>query len=126
MIGVLESQLRFVQHVQSIDTTGVEPLSSIRDDTAEGLREAAITLDQLKSALDDEISLGRVKRPRRIPCLLWLQGTKIPLVGPSESDTHVAAVWVCVDAVQFHMYPPPPKQPNQGLAKLHLQIMRRT
>lgn len=66
MIGVLESQLRFVQHVQSIDTTGVEPLSSIRDDTAEGLREAAITLDQLKSALDDEISLGRVKRPRRV------------------------------------------------------------
>ena len=41
MLSTLSSQLHFVKDIQSVDTTGVEPLRSLRDETAEGEKEVA-------------------------------------------------------------------------------------
>ncbi|KAK4455014.1 hypothetical protein QBC34DRAFT_105665 [Podospora aff. communis PSN243] len=65
MIATLESQLHFVRAIQQVDTTGVEPLRSIRDETAAGLEEATISMESLKEALENEESWGRCRRPRR-------------------------------------------------------------
>lgn len=65
MIEVLQSQLHFVRDIQKVDTTGVEPLRSIRDETVEGRRESTIGLDRLQEALSRETILGHNKRPRR-------------------------------------------------------------
>lgn len=65
MIDVLQSQLLFVRDIQSVDTQGVEPLRSIRDETEAGLREATVGVDQLRDALSQELSFGRSRRPRR-------------------------------------------------------------
>ncbi|KAH8888175.1 hypothetical protein GQ53DRAFT_654646 [Thozetella sp. PMI_491] len=64
MIQVLQSQLRFVRDVQAMDTEGVEPLRSIRDETEDGMKEAAIGLAQLREALANETAHGHSKRPR--------------------------------------------------------------
>lgn len=64
MIDVLQSQLLFVRDIQSVDTQGVEPLRSIRDETEAGLSEATIGVDQLRDALAQEVSFGRSRRPR--------------------------------------------------------------
>ena len=65
MIATLESQLHFVRAIQQVDTTGVEPLRSIRDETAAGLQEASITVERLKDALEKEETWGHCRRPRR-------------------------------------------------------------
>lgn len=65
MIEVLQSQLHFVRDIQKVDTADVEPLRSIRDETAEGKRESTIGLDQLWEALSRETAFGRSRRPRR-------------------------------------------------------------
>ncbi|PFH61425.1 hypothetical protein XA68_17411 [Ophiocordyceps unilateralis] len=65
MIVTLESQLRFVRAVQSIDTTGVEPLCRIGDETPEGVAERTIKLSDLRSALDNEVPVGHHKRSTR-------------------------------------------------------------
>ncbi|KAB5585359.1 hypothetical protein GE09DRAFT_23418 [Coniochaeta sp. 2T2.1] len=65
MIDVLQSQLLFVRDIQSVDTKGVEPLRSIRDETEAGLEEATIGVDQLRDALSQEVAFGRSRRPRR-------------------------------------------------------------
>ncbi|KAJ9149286.1 hypothetical protein NKR23_g4406 [Pleurostoma richardsiae] len=65
MIRVLQSQLHFVRDIQSVDTSGVEPLRSIRDETREGLAEATIGLETLREALAQEDVFGHSKRPRR-------------------------------------------------------------
>jgi len=65
MIDVLQSQLLFVRDIQSVDTQGVEPLRSIRDETEAGLKEATIGVDQLCDALSQEVAFGRSRRPRR-------------------------------------------------------------
>ncbi|KAK3946208.1 hypothetical protein QBC46DRAFT_2283 [Diplogelasinospora grovesii] len=67
MINTLQSQLHFVRDVQSVDTTGVEPLRSIRDETEEGLEEATISLDTLREALSREAVFGYRQRPKRRP-----------------------------------------------------------
>ena len=48
-----------------MDTEGVEPLQSIRDETEEGIREATIGLEDVRAALDEEEFEGRNRRPRR-------------------------------------------------------------
>jgi Asp-tRNA(Asn)/Glu-tRNA(Gln) amidotransferase C subunit len=58
MIKTLENQLNFVRAVQSVDTAGVEPLQSLRDETTEAKLETEITLDSLKEHLDKESSVG--------------------------------------------------------------------
>ncbi|KAI0385330.1 hypothetical protein F5Y04DRAFT_183523 [Hypomontagnella monticulosa] len=65
MLATLESQLGFVRAVRDVDTTGVEPLRAIRDETAAGLREQAVGLEQLREALENEDVMGHARRPRR-------------------------------------------------------------
>ena len=64
MIGTLQSQLHFVRDIQSVDTNGVEPLRSIRDETEEGMAETTIGLDDLRAVLANETVHGHNKRPR--------------------------------------------------------------
>ncbi|OAA79534.1 DUF726 domain protein [Akanthomyces lecanii RCEF 1005] len=66
MIATLQSQLHFVKAVQRVDTTGLEPLQAIRDETEGGRRESAIGLDDLQEALAKETRVGHYKRPRRV------------------------------------------------------------
>lgn len=66
MISTLQSQLRFVRAVQRVDTTGVEPLRAIRDETEAGMQEGTISLDTLKSVLDKEIKVGHYQRPKKV------------------------------------------------------------
>lgn len=66
MISTLQSQLRFVRAVQRVDTSGVEPLRAIRDETDKGFREDAVTLDKLKDLLGEETRAGYYQRPRRV------------------------------------------------------------
>ncbi|KAI0885291.1 uncharacterized protein GGS22DRAFT_141893 [Annulohypoxylon maeteangense] len=65
MLATLESQLQFVRAIRKVDTTGIEPLRAIRDETAQGMREQTIGLDQLKEALAGEDVVGHARRPRR-------------------------------------------------------------
>ncbi|KAI1656199.1 hypothetical protein F4813DRAFT_137858 [Daldinia decipiens] len=65
MLSTLTSQLHFVRAVRSVNTTGVEPLRAIRDETALGQREQTIGLEQLKDALANEDVVGHARRPRR-------------------------------------------------------------
>lgn len=48
-----------------MDTEGVEPLQSIRDETEEGIKDITIGLETLREALGKEDIKGRNKRPRR-------------------------------------------------------------
>lgn len=48
-----------------VDTEGVEPLQSIRDETTKGRQEATIGLKELRGALEKEDIKGRSRRPRR-------------------------------------------------------------
>lgn len=66
MIATLQSQLQFVRAVQHVDTTGVEPLRAIRDETEAAQRETTIGLDDLKEILDEEVLVGHYQRPRRV------------------------------------------------------------
>ncbi|OAF59436.1 hypothetical protein VC83_03718 [Pseudogymnoascus destructans] len=65
MIAMLESQLHFVREIQKVDTTGVEPLQAIREETKEALAERTIGLETLEDALAQEEFKGKMKRPRR-------------------------------------------------------------
>lgn len=66
MIRTLQSQLQFVRTVQSVKTEGVEPLTAIRDETEQGVRENAVTLESLRPVLEKEKLVGHHKRPKRI------------------------------------------------------------
>lgn len=66
MLETLESQIHFVKEMQSVDTTDVEPLCSIRDETLAAYKETSIGLDRLKDALAKERVSGRRKRIQRI------------------------------------------------------------
>lgn len=65
MLKTLEIQRRFVSRMQMVDTEGVEPLQSIRDETTKGRQEATIGLKELRGALEKEDIKGRSRRPRR-------------------------------------------------------------
>lgn len=65
MIDVLQSQLHFVRDIQAVDTANLAPLRSIRDETAEGLREVAVGIEQVSAALSEEAMIGHSRRPRR-------------------------------------------------------------
>jgi len=61
----LHSQLHFVRDIQRVNTDGVEPLRSIRDETPEGMEEIEVTMKRLKEAFAKEEIKGRNRRPRR-------------------------------------------------------------
>lgn len=65
MLKTLESQIHFVKQIQKVDTTGVEPLVAIRDETAEAIQEQTITLEKLKPYLDQEEKVGNNGTIRR-------------------------------------------------------------
>ncbi|KAJ5702212.1 hypothetical protein N7488_009760 [Penicillium malachiteum] len=65
MLQTLESQIHFVKEMQQVDTTGVEPLRSIRDETAAAVKETTIGLDHLREALAKENVSGRQRRIQR-------------------------------------------------------------
>lgn len=66
MLSTLSSQLHFVKDVQNVDTTGIEPLRSLRDETTQGEKEAELGLEALKDALGKEEIRGKHhKRIRR-------------------------------------------------------------
>ncbi|KAL3462903.1 hypothetical protein BJX64DRAFT_276820 [Aspergillus heterothallicus] len=66
MLDTLESQIHFVKEIQKVDTTGVEPLQSIRDETTEAVKENTIGLERLREALSRERVVGRNKKIQRI------------------------------------------------------------
>ena len=64
----LSAQLHFVKEMQKVDTTGIRPLSAIRDETKEAEQEQEITLESLKYAFEKERVVGKhYKRIRRQP-----------------------------------------------------------
>ncbi|CAG7916300.1 unnamed protein product [Penicillium olsonii] len=66
MIETLESQIHFVKEIQLVDTTGVEPLPRIRDETSDAVKEHTIGVEQLKEYLAKEHTSGRRGRIQRI------------------------------------------------------------
>ncbi|KKY32136.1 hypothetical protein UCDDA912_g07915 [Diaporthe ampelina] len=66
MLKTLRAQLHFVRDIQAVDTRGVEPLRSIRDETSAGVAESTVTLDTLRDALSRETAAGFRRRPRRV------------------------------------------------------------
>ena len=67
MLKTLESQIHFVREIQKVDTTGVDPLRAIRDETAEGAEEQTIRMADLQEYLDAEEVVGRNRRIKRRP-----------------------------------------------------------
>lgn len=65
MLKTLHSQLHFVRDIQKVNTDGVEPLRSIRDETEKGIQEITIGMEELKEAFAKEDIIGKNKRPRR-------------------------------------------------------------
>jgi Asp-tRNA(Asn)/Glu-tRNA(Gln) amidotransferase C subunit len=66
MLKTLETQLHFVREIQKVDTTGVEPLVSIRDETPEAVEENTISLADLQEELDAEQKIGMHGRVKRV------------------------------------------------------------
>ena len=66
MISTLQSQLQFVRAVQQVDTSGVEPLRAIQDETVDGMRENTIGLAGMKELLDKEMQVGHYRRSKRV------------------------------------------------------------
>lgn len=66
MLQTLESQIHFVKEMQQVDTTGVDPLRSIRDETPSAVKETTIGLDQLRDAMGMERVSGRSNRIERV------------------------------------------------------------
>nr|KMM70663.1 hypothetical protein CPAG_06974 [Coccidioides posadasii RMSCC 3488] len=65
MLKTLSCQIHFVKQVQQVDTTGVTPLRSIRDETDEAHKENTINIERLRDSLEREEFVGRNRRIRR-------------------------------------------------------------
>lgn len=65
MLQTLESQIHFVKEIQSVDTSGVAPLRSIRDETEIGQRKATVGLEDVESTLGLEKRVGMMQKIRR-------------------------------------------------------------
>lgn len=59
MLSDLQSQLEFVRAVQNVNTEGVQPLVSIRDETEEGERELEIGVESLREEFEKEVVVGK-------------------------------------------------------------------
>lgn len=67
LLATLSSQLHFVKCIQQVDTTGVKPLQSLRDETRQGERETGLGLEALRKALGKEEVRGKFhRRIRRV------------------------------------------------------------
>ncbi|PQE05883.1 duf726 domain protein [Rutstroemia sp. NJR-2017a BVV2] len=67
LLGTLHTQLHFLREIQKVDTEGIEPLRSIRDETqhADSAEMIGLNTEEIKQALAKEEYKGRNKRPRR-------------------------------------------------------------
>ena len=65
MLLTLESQIHFVKEVQRVNTLGVIPLRSIRDETKEAQKENTIQVRDLEACLEQEHYVGRSRRIQR-------------------------------------------------------------
>jgi Asp-tRNA(Asn)/Glu-tRNA(Gln) amidotransferase C subunit len=66
MLSTLSSQLHFVKEIQKVDTTGVEPLRSLRDETTAGELEVELGMKALREARElEEVRGKHHKRIRR-------------------------------------------------------------
>lgn len=67
----LSSHLHFVNAIRKVDTTGVKPLQSLRDETAVGNKEEEVGLEDLKDAFAQEEMKGkyykRIRRKQEMP-----------------------------------------------------------
>lgn len=63
LLADLHAQLHFVRAVQAVDTTGVRPLVSVRDESDEGRREKVVGLGSMREALEKEEVVG-TRHPR--------------------------------------------------------------
>ena len=79
MIRDLQSQLKFVRAIQEVDTEGVEPLQSIRDETKDAERENEVTVATLQKEFDKEEVVGKRGRIRR--------RTNVPATARDEQAT---------------------------------------
>lgn len=61
MLADLRAQLHFVREVQRLNTEGVEPLRSLRDETDENV----VGLERMREALDKEVVVGKWRKRRR-------------------------------------------------------------
>ncbi|KAF2865322.1 hypothetical protein BDV95DRAFT_460513, partial [Massariosphaeria phaeospora] len=59
MLDTLSAQLHFVGEIQQVDTTGVEPLRAIRDETRAAEKEHKITMETLTEAFAQEKVVGK-------------------------------------------------------------------
>jgi Asp-tRNA(Asn)/Glu-tRNA(Gln) amidotransferase C subunit len=58
MLNTLAAQIHFVKEIQKVDTTGVEPLVAIRDETDEAVREQMVTAHKLEQFFAQEEKVG--------------------------------------------------------------------
>jgi Asp-tRNA(Asn)/Glu-tRNA(Gln) amidotransferase C subunit len=58
MLDTLDAQLHFVGKIQEVDTSGVEPLRAIRDESEAAEQEQTITVETLAGALEKEKIVG--------------------------------------------------------------------
>ncbi|KIW63187.1 aspartyl/glutamyl-tRNA(Asn/Gln) amidotransferase, C subunit [Phialophora macrospora] len=65
MLHDLRDQVHFVKEIQKVDTTGVQPLVAIRDETSEHRREQTITREKLAEYLALEEKKGKNGTIRR-------------------------------------------------------------
>ncbi|EEH35187.1 transmembrane and coiled-coil domain containing protein [Paracoccidioides lutzii Pb01] len=65
MLKTLESQIHFVREVQRIDTSGITPLRTIRDETVEAQEENTIGIKDLEESLKQEQYVGWSRRIQR-------------------------------------------------------------
>ncbi|KAI1438644.1 hypothetical protein GGR50DRAFT_372301 [Xylaria sp. CBS 124048] len=70
LLATLSAQLHFARAVQAVDTTDIQPLRAIRDETSVGLREQTLGLAELRDALAEEDLVGHARRPRRRRALM--------------------------------------------------------
>jgi hypothetical protein len=65
MLRTLEAQIHFVKSIQDVDTTDIQPLRAIRDESHNAIKESTISLETLKEALAKEQAVGRRKKIQR-------------------------------------------------------------
>lgn len=67
LVRALNDHLGFVKEIQTVDTTGVEPLCAIQDGTPEAVQDRMFTLDSMKEAMDREEVHGPHRRIEKKP-----------------------------------------------------------
>ncbi|KAF4552749.1 Glutamyl-tRNA(Gln) amidotransferase subunit F, mitochondrial-like protein [Elsinoe fawcettii] len=65
LLLTLAQQLHFVKQIQNVDTTGVEPLTAIRDETETGKQAGELTVQMVQDVLSKEEVKGRYAPRRR-------------------------------------------------------------